>query len=135
MNHLKTTLTFLAAFFLTISIAGLNAQDNVFGSEDGPQMTFETIVVDYGQVQRGSDGNRTFTFTNTGSSPVVVTNVRSSCGCTVPSYPEDPVMPGESTEIEVRYDTNRMGRINRFVTVMTNIDERIRLQITGEVVE
>ena len=135
MNHLKTTITFLAALFLTFSIAELNAQDKVFGSEDGPQMTFETTVIDYGQIQRGSDGNRTFTFTNTGSSPVVVTNVRSSCGCTVPSYPQDPVMPGESTEIEVRYDTNRMGRINRFVTVMTNIDERIRLQITGEVVE
>lgn len=135
MNHLKTTFTVLVAFFLTISIAGLNAQDNVFGSEDGPQMTFETTVIDYGQIQRGSDGNRTFTFTNTGSSPVVVTNVRSSCGCTVPAYPQDPVMPGESTEIEVRYDTNRMGRINRFVTVMTNIDENIRLQITGEVVE
>jgi len=135
MQNLKIT---TAAFFLILAFSGwtgLNAQSSTFGTKEGAQMTFETTVVDYGAVKRGSDGARKFTFTNTGQQPVVVSNVRSTCGCTVPSYPQNPVMPGESQEIEVKYDTNRMGRINKFVTVMTNIDEQIRLQITGEVVE
>lgn len=135
MKSIKITLAIFSVVFLSGSLVSVNAQSSTFGSKEGPQMTFETTVIDYGSIQRGSEGTRKFTFTNTGSSPVVVSNVRTTCGCTVPSYPETPIMPGETQEIEVKYDTNRMGRINRFVTVMTNIDEQIRLQITGEVVE
>jgi hypothetical protein len=64
----------------------------------------------------------------------VVTNVKSSCGCTVPKKPEGPIAPGASGSIEVKYDTNRVGPIRKTVTVYSNADEPIKaLKIKGEV--
>ncbi len=87
---------------------------------DGPQMTFETKVVDYGTIEQGSDPYRIFQFTNTGNEPLVIKNAKGSCGCTVPESPKEPIMPGESAEIKVRYDTKRVGPFTKTVTLTTN---------------
>ena len=104
----------------------------------GPQMKFKTETIDYGTVVRGKDdGVRTFEFTNTGNEPLVVTAVKSSCGCTVPSKPEKPVMPGETGKIEVKYNMS-VGKISKTVTVVSNAtnyqEGTTMLRIKGEVI-
>ena len=98
------------------------------------KISFKNETVDYGKIVKGSDGVRVFEFTNTGDAELVVTNVKSSCGCTVPKKPEEPIAPGASGSIEVKYDTNRVGPIRKTVTVYSNADEPIKaLKIKGEV--
>lgn len=83
-------------------------------------MTLEKTEVDYGTIEKGSDPLRIFKFKNTGSEPLVIKNAKGSCGCTVPSYPKEPIMPGETSQIEVRYDTQRVGPFTKTVTLTTN---------------
>lgn len=98
------------------------------------KISFKSETVDYGQIAKGSDGVRVFEFTNTGDSELVISDVKSSCGCTVPKKPSGPIAPGESSSIEVKYDTNRIGPIRKTVTVYSNADEPIKaLKIKGEV--
>ena len=98
------------------------------------KISFKNETVDYGKIVKGSDGVRVFEFTNTGDAELVVTNVKSSCGCTVPKKPVGPISPGASGSIEVKYDTNRVGPIRKTVTVYSNSDEPIKaLKIKGEV--
>ena len=97
------------------------------------KISFKNETVDYGKIVKGSDGVRVFEFTNTGDAELVVTNVKSSCGCTVPKKPEGPIAPGASGSIEVKYDTNRVGPIRKTVTVYSNAEEPIKaLKIKGE---
>jgi hypothetical protein len=98
------------------------------------KISFKSETVDYGKIVKGSDGIRVFEFTNVGDTALIVTDVKSSCGCTVPKKPEGPVAPGETGTIEVKYDTNRVGPIRKTVTVYSNADEPIKaLKIKGEV--
>ena len=98
------------------------------------KISFKNETVDYGKIVKGSDGVRVFEFTNTGDAELVITNVKSSCGCTVPKKPEEPIAPGASGSIEVKYDTNRVGPIRKTVTVYSNANEPIKaLKIKGEV--
>ena len=82
---------------LFVGLLGLsvNAQDTA------AKIEFKSETVDYGEIAKGSDGIRVFEFTNTGNAPLVITNVKSSCGCTVPKKPTAPIAPGEKGEIEV----------------------------------
>ena len=100
------------------------------------EITFESEVVDYGTIEKGDDGVREFKFTNTGSSPLYITKVRSSCGCTIPKKPTDSIMPGDEEVIEVKYDTNRVGPIRKTITVSSNaVTPVVALQIKGTVEE
>jgi len=89
-------------------------------SADGPNMEFTATEVDYGTIEQHSDPYRFFNFTNTGNEPLVIQNAKGSCGCTVPTYPKEPILPGESAEIKVRYDTKRIGNFTKTVTLTTN---------------
>jgi hypothetical protein len=96
-------------------------------------------TIDYGRVTKGSDsGIRVFEFTNTGNAPLVITNVLSTCGCTVPTKPEAPIMPGKKGKIEVKYNM-ATGPIRKTITVESNAANyeggRIALKIKGEVLE
>ncbi len=117
---------FLGCFALAV-----NAQDKV------AKIEFKTETIDYGKVERGSNGVRTFEFTNTGAIPLVITDVKSSCGCTIPKKPEQPIAPGETGIIEVKYDTNRaVGPFRKAITVTSNADTPTKvLKIKGELVE
>lgn len=101
---------------------------------NAPVITFEKIVHDYGTVPYNGDGKCEFKFTNTGKEPLILTNVRSSCGCTVPKWPREPILPGESEIIQVEYKTNRVGAINKSVTVQSNAsNDNVVLRISGQV--
>ena len=103
--------------------------------EKNPMINFEKETIDYGDISKGSEGTRTFVFENTGTAPLLIKGVRSSCGCTIPKKPEDPIAPGEKGEIIVRYDTNREGVFRKTITVNTNVptNAMIALKIKGSV--
>lgn len=106
----------------------LTAQDTT------AKIEFKSETVDYGEITKGADGIRVFEFTNTGKAPLIISDVRSSCGCTIPKKPEDPIMPGKTGEIQVKYDTNRVGPIRKAITVISNADTPTKvLKIKGEV--
>ena len=86
-------------------------------------MELETTVMDYGTIEQDSDPYRFFNFTNTGNQPLVIKHAKGSCGCTVPEYPKEPIMPGESSQIKVRYATNRLNAFTKTITLTTNEGE------------
>ena len=103
-------------------------------AQETAKIEFKSETIDYGEIERGSDGVRVFEFTNTGDAPLVISNVRSSCGCTIPKKPEEPIMPGKTGKIEVKYDTNRVGPIRKAITVTSNADTPTKvLKIKGNV--
>lgn len=115
------------------AIIGVQAQDK---TDSGAHIEFETDVIDYGTIAQNADGVREFHFTNTGTEPLIISNAKGSCGCTVPSWPKKPINPGESAVIEVKYATNRLGPINKSVTVQSNADNNtVVLRIKGNVIE
>ncbi len=87
---------------------------------DGPSMKLETTVVDYGTIEQDSDPYRYFDFENVGTEPLVIKHAKGSCGCTVPDYPKEPIMPGEKSQIKVRYATNRLNAFTKTITLTTN---------------
>lgn len=115
----------------------------VFGAgvyaQNGPKIEFKTETIDYGTVKKNEDnGIRVFEFTNTGDAPLIITDVKSSCGCTVPQKPKEPIMPGKTGEIQVKYNMNP-GAINKTVTVESNAVNKeggkIPLRIKGTVIK
>jgi hypothetical protein len=100
-----------------------------------PEINFTHLVHDYGAIYKNDDGVCFFEFKNTGRADLQLTNVSSSCGCTVPQWPKDPIPPGQSASIKVSYNTNKVGSINKNVYVDWNGGERITLSIKGNVVE
>ena len=115
---------------LSVLVFQLSAQEKI------AKIEFETTVIDYGTIEKGADGVRVFKFKNTGNAPLVVTSVKSSCGCTVPKKPEAPVLPGETGEIEVKYDTKRVNPIRKTIMVTSNADTpTVALKIKGNVID
>jgi hypothetical protein len=99
-------------------------------------ITFDTLTIDYGTITKGDDGVRQFKFTNTGTADLEITQVRSTCGCTIPKKPSGPIAPGASDVIEVKYDTNRVGPIRKTISVASNASNgMVALKIKGEVQE
>lgn len=97
---------------------------------------FEKTTIDYGTIEKGADGKKVFKFTNTGNGPLIISQVKSSCGCTIPKYPKKPIFPGEKGEIEVKYDTRRVMPFKKTITVGSNAETpSILLFIKGNVVD
>lgn len=122
--------------------AAVNAQETAttpaavkVDNPNAPVMNFESDVVDYGTIEQGADGVREFKFTNTGKEPLLISNARGSCGCTVPTWPKEPIKPGESSVIKVKYDTKRLGAINKSVTITSNAAEATKVvRIKGKII-
>lgn len=97
-------------------------------------MKFDKMVHDYGTIKQGADGGCEFKFTNTGKEPLIISNCQGSCGCTVPSCPKEPILPGKTGVIKVHYDTKRVGPITKTVMVQSNAKSgQLTLQIKGTV--
>lgn len=97
-------------------------------------MKLEKLTHDFGTVKYGGNGDCEFKFTNTGKDPLVLSTCQGSCGCTVPTCPKEPILPGKSGSIKVHYDTKRPGPINKQVTVTSNSKSgQVILKITGTV--
>jgi len=95
---------------------------------------FDKMVHDYGTMKQGADGGCEFKFTNTGKEPLIITNCQGSCGCTVPSCPKEPILPGKTGVIKVHYDTKRVGPISKTVSVQSNAMSGMQtLQIKGTI--
>lgn len=114
MKKVIFTLSLLVAAML-----GFNANAQEVGA-NGPVITIDKEVHDYGTMDQGGNGSCTFTVTNTGNEPLIISLCKGSCGCTVPSCPQEPIAPGKSASITVKYDTNRVGPINKNVTITSN---------------
>lgn len=89
-------------------------------SIQGQEFKFEKETIDYGAINKSANGERVFVFTNIGDAPLIIKNIKSSCGCTVPKKPEKPIMPGEKGEIKVSYDTKRVGGFSKAITIFSN---------------
>jgi len=108
----------------------------IFSQEKQAEIKFEFTTIDYGEVEFESDGKRVFKFKNVGTAPLIFKRISSSCGCTIPKKPEKPIEPGESGEIEVEYDTKRVGIFMKAISVVSNSkNSSIVLRIKGEVLE
>ncbi|WP_445955887.1 DUF1573 domain-containing protein [Yeosuana sp.] len=124
---MKKIITFLCIGLIIFSV---NAQEKT------AKINFKSDTIDYGTIEKGSDGVRVFEFTNTGDAPLIVSKVTSSCGCTVPKWSKDPILPGKTGEIQVKYDTNRVNPIRKTITVISNADTpTVALKIKGEVID
>ena len=123
--------------FLCFSLYLLNAtaQQPVVLNSNGAKIKFESEVIEYGVIQQDANGNREVKFTNVGKEPLIIQNVNSSCGCLVASYPKEPIAPGKSGVIKAHYDTKRVGKFEKTLTVVSNDVERptIILKVKGEV--
>ncbi|APD07688.1 hypothetical protein UJ101_02187 [Flavobacteriaceae bacterium UJ101] len=115
-------------------IVSVSAQEFTFAEEFVNPDTND-VVIDYGTIENGADGQRTFVFTNTGAKPLVISRVQTSCGCTTPEYSKEPVLPGAEGKIVVKYDTKRTGPFQKSITVYSNAEEAGRkvLKIKGTI--
>lgn len=123
----------------TFGVFMLNAQVSTTSTANinGPVITFDNVVHDYGTITKGADGNCEFKFSNTGKEPLILSNVQTSCGCTVPAWPKEPILPGKSAVIKVNYTkTNVVGTISKQITVFSNaVNGNVVLSIKGTVTE
>ncbi|MDY0779711.1 DUF1573 domain-containing protein [Tenacibaculum sp. IB213877] len=116
---MRTILSFIAVCFITLTVSA-------------QEFKFESETIDYGKIAQGSEGKRVFEFTNVGEAPLIIKDIKSTCGCTVPKKPEKPIMPGEKGQIEVSYDTKRLGGFSKAITIYSNAkEERKMLKIKG----
>lgn len=102
-----------------------------------PLIIFEEMLVDFGTVEEGTQVEQTFTFQNPGQEPLLLLDVRSSCGCTIASWPKQPIAPNESGTIFVQFNTTgRSGPQQKVVTLTTNSEpSEYRLLLSGQVTE
>ena len=84
------------------------------------EISFEKDIHDFGTFEQHGNGLYEFKFTNTGDAPLIISNSKGSCGCTVPIWPKAPIAPGASEVIKVKYDTKRIGAFNKSVTITSN---------------
>jgi len=109
---MKKIVSIIVMFVLSMSVHAQSGARIEFKAQDN--------TIDYGNVSKETDnGIRIFEFTNTGDAPLIIKDVKSSCGCTVPSKPKDPILPGKTGKIEVKYNMNP-GPIRKTITVESN---------------
>jgi len=138
---MKKVLSTIALFF-GIGFSAI-AQESIVPNIDpnAPVIQFENEVIDYGNVKFDGNGVREFKVKNTGKSPLTITNVQGQCGCTAttidgkPGWPQEPILPGKSASIKVKYDTKRPGPFEKNVTITSNSKEPSKVVKIKGVVE
>ena len=127
----------LFCLFASMAFGMANAQDTKKDETpaNGAKIRFTETEHNYGTIQKGGNGDCEFTFVNEGNEPLILSNVKASCGCTTPSYTQKPVMPGKTGTIKVHYNTNNVGGFSKTVTVTSNAvdNPRVVLKIKGNV--
>lgn len=137
MDMQKLILSFV---FVVFAVFNIRAQESTPSTPpqpnpNAPEISFEKTVHDYGTIVQGADGTCEFKFTNTGKEPLILSKPQSSCGCTIPTWPQEPILPGKSDAIKVTYNTHNIGGINKTVTVTSNAKtSRVVLSIKGTVI-
>lgn len=105
---------------LVVAFLGFNSIAQEVGQKSGAMISVDKEVHDYGTINQGGNGICFFTVTNTGTEPLIISRCKGSCGCTVPECTQEPIAPGASTKIQVKYNTDRVGPINKSVTITSN---------------
>ncbi|WP_419214167.1 DUF1573 domain-containing protein [Maribacter sp. X9] len=88
-----------------------------------PVMSFEKSEHDFGTIEQGTPQETAFKFTNTGTAPLIITDAKSSCGCTVPNPPKDPIAPGETGELTVKFNGSGQNQVTKTITVTANTEK------------
>lgn len=126
------------SIIMTVALISFTASAQLEGAEDNPnaaEFQFEQTEHDFGTLEEGPKVTHIFQFKNKGKEPLIITNARASCGCTVPQKPEKPILPGEEGEITVTFNTKgRVGKFNKAITLTSNAKQStFILKIRGEV--
>jgi hypothetical protein len=130
---MKKIETISAVFLLALMLVSCSQEEGKKGKGDAV-ITFTGVEFDYGDIPFGGDGDCEFAFRNTGKTPLVLTHVKSTCGCTIPEWPSKPIKAGEQGIIRVGYDTQRVGSFNKSIYVYSNAKNGVqRLYIHGRV--
>ena len=126
---------YIASIFCLLISAATFAQDAPDTSTSGPIIAFAEETFDFGDIQQGDKVEHVFEFENTGNEPLIITNVQTTCGCTAPEWPRDPVAPGQSGKIKVVFNSaGKMGRQNKVITIVSNAASPMnRVSITTNV--
>jgi hypothetical protein len=136
MKHSKVmkkvySLFILAACWFMISCSQTPGKSEII---TGAGIQFETTDHNFGTIPEKGDGSFTFVFKNTGKEPLILKNVRSSCGCTVPEWPKEPIKRGNKGTIKVSYNTRITGSFSKSITVYSNAEgDPVVLHIQGKV--
>jgi len=126
----KSLVIMVMVFLASLSI---QAQEKPATPQDS--IVFENTIHDYGTINQSSDGTCEFKFTNKGKSPILLSNVHASCGCTVPEWPKEPILPGKTNSIKVKYNTANVGSFGKTITVSSNaVNSSVILTIKGNVI-
>ncbi len=129
-------LTICLVFATTFAISQNRGPSSRNYNPNAPVITFEKVIHDYGTIDYKSTNKNvcTFKFKNTGREPLILSRPKSSCGCAIPSWPKQPIMPGQSGEIKVKFDTKRVGKIKKTVTIKSNArNKSVVLKLKGSV--
>ncbi|MFZ5554001.1 MAG: DUF1573 domain-containing protein [Bacteroidota bacterium] len=126
--------TMILSLFSVALMAFMPAPDNKKNIA-APQISFEHDMYDFGTRKQGSDVEHKYVFTNTGDAPLVITDVKRTCGCTTPNWTKEPVAPGKTGFIVLQYDSKRVGPFNKSVVVTCNDPEHpeITLKFKGTI--
>ena len=136
INKMRKLIASFVVLFASVTI--MNAQEPAKAEQpanpNAPKIEFTNKVINYGDIDYKADSNREFEFVNKGKEPLILTSVRASCGCTTPSWTREPIAPGAKGIIKVKYDTKRIGLINKSVTITSNGETSTKIiRIKGEV--
>ena len=130
---MKKSLPIVFISLLILGACGNPGKDTTKDTNDS-KIEFESTSFDFGKIAFASDGTCIFRFTNTSMKPLIVNVVRTTCGCTNPEWPKDPVEPGKMGEIKVTYNTRITGRFQKSITVFCNaVNSPVKLFIKGDV--
>lgn len=136
--------SFISAILLVVA-ASASAQTGHEGHDHGTAVNdpalvqssfkWEESVHDFGKIKQGVPVTATFTFTNSGTQPIVISEAKASCGCTVPEFSKEPVAPGATGTVKATYNAEKTGHFDKDVTIFSNVSAvDVKLKIKGEVI-
>lgn len=126
---MKRFILLTTAVILSVAIKAQKVEQN------GAVIAFSNTTYNYDTISKGSNGECVFEFTNLGDEPLIITSAFSSCGCTVPSWPKEPILPNKKGEIKIKYNTEKTGSFSKVIVVKSNSSEHknVILRINGMV--
>lgn len=133
---MKTTIALLTLLLFSLGISAQTDNSLYNQKSKSAKIQFEKTTHNFGSIKKKEDASYAFVFKNTGNGPLIISNVTTSCDCTTPEWPKQPVMPGKTGTVKVGYDTKDAGVFNKTITVMSNATNNpVTLTIQGDVYE
>ena len=132
----KVVLSFLMMFLVVAAFAQQKEKKAATAAVNGPQITFQESEYNFGDLAQGDKAEHVFSFKNTGTAPLVLSNVLTTCGCTASEWPKEPVAPGKTGQIKVTFNSaGKMGVQNKVVTIVSNaVNAQEQVKMIGNVV-